>query len=120
MSIPKIWIVDRSRRAAARRVKRVLDASRGYMGNLGNPGRVAIRDFVYQPTEENWNRVYRLVVNGGGPAGRRTVWQLVSSADAGIQTKLAPGAKWNKVPDRFTVLRALEMVLLPAPTGGTK
>jgi hypothetical protein len=78
------------------------------MGPLDDAAIERIQAFLDDPSEETWNGCYSLCVGG-----MTTVWKAVCRVDPGFPRSKSIGPEpsgygWPRVPDPFTVRRALK------------
>ena len=98
----------------------VLDRARNWFGPLDSASRGRIQKFLNQPTEENWDDCFSVVVTLGGKTGELpiTLWQAWLAVDLEAP-KEGPSTTfegevlsgWSRIPDPFTIYRALDTVL---------
>jgi len=72
--------------------------------SLSEENRQKINRFVADPTAENWNAIYAIVISN--VPRRRTVWQAVTLLDRTFPRSKSEGP-WPRIPDGFLVARAI-------------
>lgn len=76
------------------------------LGPLSQGHKEAILDYLEQPTEEGWDRIHSLILS---PDSLRlaTTWQWVMHVDPTFPRSRPSGGRWPRIPDPFTVARAI-------------
>lgn len=76
------------------------------LGPLSEGHKAAILDYIEHPTEEGWDRIHGLILV---PDSLRlaTLWQWVHHVDASFPMSKTAGGRWPRIPDPFTVARAI-------------
>jgi hypothetical protein len=73
-------------------------------GPLGAEAKARLREAVEHPTSASWEAAHQLVITKTG----RTLWQGVCCVDPTFPTAAPPrGQPWPRVPDSFTIVRAI-------------
>lgn len=114
--IPRQYLAEtiaRSSRAArstlnprAPGITPMLEELENYLGPLSDGHRQAILDYLDDPTEEGWDRIHALILV---PDSLRlaTTWQWVMHVDPTFPRSRPSGARWPRIPDSFTLARAI-------------
>lgn len=76
------------------------------LGPLSQGHKDAILDYIEDPTEEKWDRIHSLVLTPGS-LRLATMWQWVRHVDPSFPSSRPSGDRWPKIPDPFTVARAI-------------
>jgi len=77
------------------------------------PFRRALAAYLADPSEDRWNELYTKLIPG---SRGRTVWQAWIAIDGAAPSCLshfdeATGERWPRIPDAFTVRRAVRAAL---------
>lgn len=104
----------------------LLEGATNFLGPIGPQAKKRILRYLGDPSTENWDDVYGIIINekGGPVSGRpRTIWQAVIAVDPtfrdiALPTRLyggqPPEARWAKWPDALLLARAIKAALDPA------
>lgn len=84
----------------------MLDELENLLGPLSKGHKQAILDYIEDPTEEGWDRIYGLILT---PDSLRlsTLWQWVHHVDPSFPMSRPSRGRWPRIPDPFTVARAI-------------
>lgn len=73
--------------------------------SLSEENRHKINRFVADPTAENWDAIYAIVISN--VPRLRTVWQAVTLLDKTFPRSKSSQDPWPRIPDGFLVARAI-------------
>jgi hypothetical protein len=90
-----------------KRLSHALDRGQNMLGNpLSKEVRERLTDVVTDPTAENWDRAYSVILVKKRSA---TLWQSLLSFTSYQVSSRGNGAPWPSIPDRKQLLLALDL-----------
>ena len=91
---------------------KILSQASNLRGSLSDERKRLIASYLSnpEPTADDWDAIAHMVIN---PGRLVTVWKAVCVLDPTFQKKIENKAekRWNRVPDGFTVARAIQAAL---------
>jgi hypothetical protein len=93
-------------------IEKLLKNSSNVFGKLPPTIQKRIKKYLQNPTPDNWNDIYCLIING---QTLETIWKAVIKADptfpkTGRRTDINNNviSEWERVPEPFLVIRAIQ------------
>lgn len=95
---------------------KLLNQARNFRGPLDPEAKKRLASYMAnpQPSKDEWDKIAHMIIKHGLRSA--TVWQAVLVVEPTFDRSLPSGAKtaeerWRRVPDGFTVARALRAAL---------
>jgi hypothetical protein len=91
----------------------IIDNATNMFGSLNDDCMARLRAVLDDPSAQTWDEAYNLIVNG---STLRTLWQAWIAVDpsaprTGGSIDWPAAQRWPRVPDKFTLYRALRYAI---------
>ncbi len=93
--------------------KKLIDQCRNMFGPLKPEYRKRLEAVLDNPTPKTWDDAYSIIITFDPLV---TLWQAVCEVDTSFPRRAAAddnyNARWERIPDQFTLYRALNVALI--------